>query len=125
MGFITVNTASNCEPFDKEASSFFSSTGQYCFKLSDGTVEVTFAATGENDRVRWVAVIREAIDGAIHKRPDSSFRDNGEKTERPVSKRISAAREGLQAVIELPRKVGELSKKTIVGKFGIKTPKKR
>lgn len=124
LGFLTVKAESDCEPFEKEASGFFATSGVYCFKLSDGTVEVPFSAPSEDDRVNWVNNILDAIGGARHTRPEGAATPDSDAG-RFVSKRISAAREGMQAIMELPRKMGELSKKPIVGRFGLKTPKTR
>lgn len=126
MGYLTVKGQAECDPFDKEGNGFFSSSGQYCFKLSDGTVEVSFSAASDDERIDWVEYIRAAIDGVRHIRPEGSTLSDQSTTEKAMmSKRVSAAREGMQAIIELPRKMGELSKKPIKGKFGMKTPKRR
>lgn len=124
MGYLTVKSAAECEAYEKETTGFFS-TGNHCFKLNDGTVEVSFSAPSEDDRAVWVNSIIDAIDGVRHTRPDGAAALDPSECRQTISKRISAAREGMQAIIELPRKVGELSKKPIVGRFGLKSPKTR
>ncbi len=102
----------------------FSKT-KYCFELNDQTIVATFSASSESDRDEWVDVIREAIAGVRHPRPDDTNEDN-ETAVKHVSRRVSAVSLGLTHITpELPRKVGELDKKPIVGRFGIKSPKKR
>jgi hypothetical protein len=128
-GYLTVNNKSDCDSFDREGSGgFFSNSGQYCFKLSDGTVSVAFSASSDEERVQWVEATRAAIGGVRHTRPEGrAAGTEASEGARPqaMSKRVSAAREGLQAIMELPRKVGELSKRPIKGKFGMKSAKKR
>lgn len=124
LGFLTVKASAECDPFDKESSGgFFASSSVYGFKLSDGSLTVSFSASTEDDRAMWVNSIRDAIEGIRHMRPNGP-RGEDERS-KTVSKRISAAREGMTAIMELPRKVGELSKKPIVGRFGLKSPKTR
>ena len=126
LGYLTLKNDAECNPYDKEIASFFSSSSQYCFTVSDGTVEVSFSASSDNDRIDWVEHIRAAINGVRHIRPITAASFEVATTEKPIiSKRVSAAKEGMSTIVELPRKIGELQKKPIVGKYGFKSPKTR
>ncbi len=126
-GYVTVKGESDCVPYDGENAGLFSKSGQYCFSLSDSTIQTKFSTSSESERVEWVEHIRAAIDGVRHLRLDSTGTEIDELVvaDRATSKRVSAAREGIQAIIELPRKIGELQKKPIVGRFGMKAAKTR
>lgn len=105
---------------------FSKTSTKYCLQIHECNSDIvaTFSAS-ESERDDWVDYIREAIAGVKHARPEGGL-DQTEVVSQPQSRRFSAVSLGFTHVIpELPRKIGELQKKPLVGRFGVKSAKTR
>lgn len=103
------------------------SVGKYLFRLREQNTSIIFSATSEAERNEWVFIIQEALRGVSHTAVTPSVPAALTTTvpapelKRAVSKRLS----GFE-VVEYPKMVGSLKKKSIEGKkFGFKNIKTR
>jgi hypothetical protein len=115
---------------DSSSSLLGSSVGKYLFRLKEQNNAIIFSATSEGERNEWVYLIQEAIRGVSHTlvtpsiplAPTTNLSPQQDSKRTPTaSKRLS----GLE-VVEFPKMVGSLKKKSIEGKkFGFKNIKTR
>jgi hypothetical protein len=115
-----------------------SSVGKYLFRLKEQNNVIIFSTTSEGERNEWVALIQEAIRGVSHTlvtpsvplaRPLSGGTSSSTTTSsQQDSKRNSTSSKRLSGleVVEFPKMIGSLKKKSIEGKkFGFKNVKTR
>lgn len=104
-----------------------SSIGKYLFRLKEQNTAIVFSATSEAERNEWVYIIQEALRGVSHTPVTPSIPSTPSVAlPTPDLKRATSKRLSGFEVVEFPKMVGSLKKKSIEGKkFGFKNIKTR
>jgi hypothetical protein len=133
-GYFDLNSGGDCRVVDKKNNDSLgilsSSVGKYLFRLKEQNTSIIFSATSEGERNDWVYIIQEALRGVSHipVTPSVPLASSTTSTSAPTPelKRMSSKRLSGFEVIEFPKMVGSLKKKSIEGKkFGFKNIKTR
>jgi hypothetical protein len=126
-----LDSGGDCRVIDKKNNDssgiLSSSVGKYLFRLKEQNTSIIFSATSEGERNEWVYIIQEALRGVSHTPVTPSVPSaTTTSTATPDLKRMSSKRLSGFEVIEFPKMVGSLKKKSIEGKkFGFKNIKTR
>lgn len=129
-GYFDLDSGGDCRVIDKKNNDsggiLSSSVGKYLFRLKEQNTAIIFSATSEGERNEWVFIIQEALRGVSHTPVTPSVPSIAPSTPAPDLKRMSSKRLSGLEVIEFPKMVGSLKKKSIEGKkFGFKNIKTR